>query len=133
MSTRTILTTSVMVASLAFTSCNTATEKCPIYPEAVKTLVYQEMKDRTLIRDLHIGQDDCHLSLVIIIGYAANEKYAKEQGDDMVRLTKSFGPGPAPGKEIGEGLYDYLIGIYRLDETEVALGAKAKQARRISW
>ena len=76
---------------------------------------------------------NCRLSLAIVIGHAASKAYSMEQGDAMLRLTKSFGPGPAPRKQIGEGIYDYLVGVYWPDETRVALGAKSRQARRLRW
>ena len=55
-------------------------------------------------------------------------------GDDFVRLTKFFGSEEMPGgKHIGKGLYDYTVGIFNPDETEVATGAKVSFSRSISW
>ena len=48
-------------------------------------------------------------------------------------MTKSLGPDRSPGKEIGRGTYDYLIGVYYPSERQVALGAKSRVAERISW
>ena len=34
---------------------------------------------------------------------------------------------------IGEGIYDYVVGVYYPNEKQLASGAKAKNARRITW
>lgn len=108
-------------------------DDCPVYPDDGKSIVYSVVNEQLLVRDSHIEQDGCRLYLAIIIGHAANEDHAREVGDNMVRLTKSFGPGPAPSREIGKGVYDYIIGVYRPDKTPIALGAKDRSARRILW
>ena len=54
-------------------------------------------------------------------------------GDNFMRLTKFFGPEEMPGKHIGKGLYDYTVGTFDPDETEVAMGAKVSFSRSISW
>ena len=94
--------------ALAFTCGPAVADDCPVYPDEAKAIVYQEMNARTLVRDSYIGQDGCRLSLVLVVGHAATEAFAKDQADDMV-------------------------GAYTPDETRVALGAKNRQARRISW
>ena len=101
----------------------------------MKDFVLQEIKYRSLVDDAAIGQDNCNLSLAIIVSPATNEAYAKELGDYFIRLTKSFAPGsPPPSKEIGKGVYDYLIGVYvAYTDKEIALGAKASNARWITW
>ncbi|MYJ73016.1 MAG: hypothetical protein F4092_14865 [Rhodospirillaceae bacterium] len=110
-----------------------ASAGCPVYPDELKALVYQAMNGRAHVRDVYIGQKRCRLSLALVVGYAASETYARDLGDSIVRLTKSFGAGPAPRKKIGKGIYDFLVGIYRPDETRVALGAKGRHAREIRW
>ena len=108
---------------------------CDIYPEDLKDLVLQEIKNRSLVDDAAIGQDNCNLSLAIIVSPATNEAYAKELGDGFVRLTKGFAPGsPPPSKEIGIGVYNYLIGVYAAHtDKKIVLGAKASNARWITW
>ena len=105
---------------------------CPAYPEWAKTEVYRIMNARLIIRDTYIGQEDCKLNLAIV-GYITDEATARKQGDSMVRLTKSMGPEPDPGQQIGRGTYDYLVGIFRPDGTTVEMGAKARSGNRIVW
>ncbi len=86
-----------------------------------------------LVRDAAITQEGHKFSLAIVVNYAVSEEYARELGDNFVRLTKTLGPDDRPSKEIGQGKYDYLVGVYRSNEQEVVLGAKDRNARRITW
>ena len=73
------------------------------------------------------------VSLVIIVDYATTPHYAFELGDNFIRMAKSFLKDEQPGKLIGMGRYDYLIGVYYPDERKVAQGAKSRSAYGISW
>ena len=120
---------SLPVIAMSFSkSCKEVS--CDIYPEDLKDLVLPEIKNRRLVDDAAIGQDNCNLSLTIIVSPATNEAYSKELGDYFIRLTKSFAPGsPPPNKEIGKGVYNYLIGVYdAYTDKEIALGAKASNS-----
>ena len=124
----------MLVIAMSFSkSCKEVS--CDIYPEDLKDLVLPEIKNRRLVDDAAIGQDNCNLSLAIIVNPATNEVYAKELGDYFIRLTKSFAPGsPPPSKEIGKGVYDYLIGVYdAYTDKEIVLGAKVSNAHWITW
>ena len=85
------------------------------------------------VRDAAVSQKGDQLSLVLIVGFATNTQRAKTLGENFVRLTKSLGPDRSPGKEIGKGIFDYVIGVYYPDESQVVLGAKSRAAERISW
>ena len=91
------------------------------------------IKDYPRVRDAAIGQDGNKLSLVIIVDYATVPSYAQQLGDNFVRLVKSLLRDGDVGKRIGTGEYDYLIGVYYPNEKQLAMGAKAKSADRISW
>ena len=54
-------------------------------------------------------------------------------GENFVRLCKTFIEDDSPGRTIGRGKYDYLIGVYYPNEKRVAQGAKSRVANRISW
>ncbi len=64
---------------------------------------------------------------------ATNEDYARQLGDNFVRMVKAFSDDDPPGQTIGTGKYDYLISIYTSAEERVALGAKSRISDRISW
>ena len=85
------------------------------------------------VRDAAVQQDGQELGLVVIVGHAVNEEYAKEVGDGFVRLVKTFSPDDPPGKDIGAGIYDYLIGVYRPNGDNVVLGAKLSWRDSITW
>ncbi len=99
----------------------------------VKAAVVSSIKAYPEVRDAAITQKEDQLSLVLIVRSATNTQRAKELGENFVRLTKSLGPDKSPGKEIGKGTYDYVIGVYYPNEKQVALGAKSRGAERISW
>ncbi len=46
---------------------------------------------------------------------------------------KSLEPDTSLGRSIGSGTYDYLIGVYTRDETQLAPGANVSVAERITW
>lgn len=75
----------------------------------------------------------CEISLALIVAHRLIEPEAQELGDSFLRLVKSLGPDTSPGRSIGSGTYDYLIGVYMRDETQLALGAKVSVAERITW
>ena len=99
----------------------------------IRDMVISSIEGYPRVREASIGQDGKQLSLVIIVDYATDPGYAQELGDNFVRLAKTFLKDGAPGKQIGTGKYDYLIGVYYPNEQKVALGAKVRSADRISW
>ena len=108
-------------------------EDCPAYPDDMKALIYLELKKEILVHDAYIGQKGCDLKLAVVVNAAANEAYARDLGERFVRLTKTFGPGPAPSKQIGKGIYSLLVGVFTSGEKRLVLGAKVSGARRITW
>jgi hypothetical protein len=111
----------------------TSTAKKRTLTEEEKELASTSIEGYTEVQDAAITQDGDQLSLALIVGYATNEETAKDLGDSFVRLIKTFGPEDAPGKEIGPGIYYYLIGVYYPDETLVAMGAKCPSCSKITW
>ena len=99
----------------------------------IKDMAIFSIEDYPRVRDAAIVQDGKQLSLVIIVDYATDPGYAQQLGDDFVRLTKSLLRDGGVGQRIGNGKYDYLIGVYYPNDRKVAQGAKARTADRISW
>ena len=91
------------------------------------------IKGNAEVVDAAITQDGNSLSLVLIVRSATNAPRARELGDNFVRQVKTFSDDDSPGKEIGTGRYDYLIGVYYPNEKQVVSGAKNRVAARISW
>lgn len=98
-----------------------------------KTTAINQIKAYPEILDAAIEQDGKDLSLVLIVEYGTSEEYAKQLGDNFVRMVKTFGPEPAPGKLIGEGMFNYLVGVYYPNGELVAMGAKVSFATHITW
>ena len=99
----------------------------------IEEFLIPNIKSQPDVMDAAVAQDGDDISLVLIIGFATNESRAKELGENFVRITKSLMNDGAPGREIGKGKYNYLIGVYYPNEKTVALGAKAKTAGQLKW
>ena len=93
----------------------------------------QTIKQYTLVRDAAIEQSGDQFNLALIVNRATNERYARELGDNFVRMLKAFSDDDSPGKAIGRGKYDYIITVAAQDGTVIALGAKARTSTRITW
>ena len=100
---------------------------------SVKELAIESIKGYSEVFDAAITEDGRKLSLVVIVGCATSDAVAKDMGDNFVRMVKSFGPEPAPTKEIGKGDFDYLVGVYCAGDKQIALGAKNRNSTRINW
>jgi len=121
----------LMVILLAI-SCGPSAPPPQITEEQIN-LAVQGIKEYPDVQDAAVHQEGKELSLVVIVDYGTSEKGAKELGDNFVRMVKTFGPEPAPSKEIGEGMFDYMIGVAYPNEEMVAIGAKVSFADHITW
>ena len=102
-------------------------------PVTARGIIFGTIQDYPLVRDAAMTQDGNQVSLVLIVDYAIDPDYARQLGDNFVRLAKSFLKDDPPGKAIGRGKYDYLIRVYYPNEKRLALGAKSRVSDRISW
>ena len=97
-----------------------------------RRLALLEIESRAGVRDAAVSVEGNQYSLVVV-AYATSESYARTLAEDFVRLLKSLGPDDSPGKEVGRGKYDYVVGVYYPNEEPLALGANASTAGSISW
>lgn len=132
-----ILLALILAAMPLFAAC--APEEAPKLTELGKSIAINEIKVRPEVLDAAIVQKRDDLSLAIIVPKGTSETRAKELGEAFVRLVKTFGlldsgkSEPAPGKEIGNGIFDYLITVASQDQTIIIQGAKVSGATHISW
>ena len=98
-----------------------------------KDLATSAIEQSPEVIDSHITQSGGQLSLVLIVSYGTSVARAKQLGENFVRSVKTFSPDENPGRLIGQGRYDYMIGVYYPNEKQVALGAKAATARNVAW
>jgi len=116
----------------------TATSSDPTPVQASRQLTLSDMvlptiKSYDLVRNAEIRRDGNRFDLVLLVDYAIDPNYAREIGDSFVRLTKSMLQDGETGEAIGRGEYDYVIHIYYPNNKQVAIGAKASVARKITW
>ena len=114
------------------TTTTTTPEATTLTSEQIN-LAIQVIKGYPEVRDAAVSRDGKDLSLVLIVDYATSKTQAKNLGDNFVRLVKTYGPEPSPGKEIGAGTFDYLIGVYYPNQEMVAMGAKVSFSDHITW
>ncbi len=101
--------------------------------DVIEALVLASIEVLPRVVDAAMFQDGDQISLVVVVDYATNESYAKQLGDNFVRLAKTHLKDVAPGKNIGKGEYDYLVGVYYPNEKQLALGAKSRSSQDIRW
>ena len=109
-------------------------EGCPTYPRDKIEIAVAGIRQQSLVRDAAIVQEGCLLKLAILANPIITEDHAEQLGDNFVRLTKTLGPGLNPRKEIGAGIYEYMVGVYEAgSQKSIVLGAKAPRGRSIRW
>jgi len=112
---------------------NLLSKSVPKITEDEKLLAITSIKEQSGVKDAAIEQENEEVSLAIIVEYGTSKERAKELGENFVRLVKTFSQDVNPEKEIGRGIYDYLIGVYYPNNKEIVMGAKASIARSITW
>lgn len=105
----------------------------PVVTAQEKQMAIDMIKGYEEVTDAGISQENGTLSLVVFVKYGTSKEQAKEMGDNFVRLVKTFTQDISPEKEIGEGIYDYMIGVYYPNEKKIAIGAKSSIGRNITW
>ncbi len=124
--------TAVLTIMLLVVGC-APTAPPPEISDTAKKFAIDGIMGYTLVRDAGVFQDGKKVKLVIIANDAINEQYAKELCDNFVRMVKQFSEDENPGKEIGKGIYDYLVGVYTSTEEEVVIGFKSADLPHITW
>ena len=98
-----------------------------------KAMILSGIEGNPAVLDAAVSQQGASISLVLMVAPGTSESEAKRLGENPVRMTKSLSQDSPPGKAIGRGIYNYLVGVYYPDERMVAQGAKVTFAERITW
>ena len=99
----------------------------------IQAMAISSIETQPMVVEAAISQDGNEISLVLIVGYAIDRTHAEQLADSFLRMTKSLLKDGAPGKDIGPGEYDYVIGVYYPNEDQIALGAKSRGSSQITW
>lgn len=121
------------VLSISTLMCGCSATPAPVVTEAEKTRAIDQILLHDGAEDAALKQKGNTLSLVVVVSHGTSADRAKEIGEDFVRLVKSFSKDVSPEREVGQGVYDYLIGVYYPGQIEIATGAKASIATSIRW
>ena len=105
----------------------------PQITQEIKSAAIDQIKGYPRVRDAAILQKGKNITLAIVVDYGTSKSYAKELGDNFVRMVKGLSEDKPPGKKIGKGIYNYTIGVFHPNEKRIAMGAKVTIADHISW
>ncbi len=93
----------------------------------------REIENRPDVIEADIAQKVDTISIAIVIPDYSESK-AKVIGEDCLRLAITFIDKENPGSQyIGYTEFDYLIGVYLQDGTQLTLGRKAASSRAFVW
>ena len=104
-----------------------------VITETEKSLAIETIKGYQGVIDAAISQNGKEVNLAIIVSDRTSEAYAKQLGENFLRLVKTYSKDSPPKKEIGKGIFHYLVGIYTPSKKLIVMGAKDGNATRISW
>jgi len=114
-------------------SGNRSKQEIPQITQEIKSAAIDQIKAYTRVRDGAILQKGKNIALAIVVDYGTSKSYAKELGDNFVRMIKGSSEDKPPGKKIGKGIYNYTIGVFYPNEKRIVMGAKVTIADHISW
>ena len=111
-----------------------SSESFPQVSDEIKQVVVDYVVESSpMVLDADIHQEGRRVDLVMVVSFAINEAHAHEMADSFVRMLKSLGPDTNPGKEVGPGIYDYVIGVYLPDRESLFMGGKSRGSSDIYW
>ena len=105
----------------------------PILSTSYLSVAESSIKANPAVLDAAAKRQGNTINLVLIVHPLTSKARAQQLGENFVRMVKSLSNDTKPGKDIGTGKYDYLVGVYYPNEKRVAQGAKSRVAKRISW
>ena len=110
--------------------------KSLMFPEITRenelTAITSIKRERGVL-DANIIQNNVKVNLFLKVESSTSREHAKGLGDIFVRLVKKECRDFDPNKDIGEGIYDYLITVYYPEKILLMKGIKESQAKFINW
>lgn len=85
------------------------------------------------VRESSISQVGRQVSLLLVADQGTSPSRARQLGYSSVRIVKRIGPDDNPGRTIGRGQFDNLIGVDDASNRQIVMGAKNRLAVSISW
>ena len=99
----------------------------------VDAIVSENIQLEPEVLDAAVSRQGSQVNLVLIVRSSTNQARGKQLGENFLRMYKSLSDDDSPGRSIGKGKYDYLVGVYYPNETTLVQGAKVSFADRITW
>lgn len=110
--------------------------KSIMFPEITrqnKLAAITSIKKEVGVLDANIIQNNVKVKLYLKVENDTSRERAKELGDKFVRFVKKECRDFDPNKDIGEGIYDYLIRIFYPEKILVLKGVKESLEKTINW
>jgi hypothetical protein len=106
----------------------------PLITETEKQLAIDTITGYPEVKEAAIVQKEGNkVNLAVIVRASINKETAQRIGDNFVRALKTYSQDIAPSKSVGKGIYDYMVGVYRQDESLIVMGNKPANAEHIIW
>ncbi len=105
----------------------------PEFEKKDQLLIINEMKGNDDVRDATVVQDGVNIRLYLVVGGEITKKRAIELGERFIRLAKAASKDFKPNKDIGKGIYNYIIQINYPNKRTVLIGNKVCTEKIINW
>lgn len=123
-----------LIVSLAvLLAAGSATAGSPSISDDDKSSAVERIAKYEGVRDASVTQRGADVYLTIIVDPRVSAPYARRLGDDFVRFVKTSCNDKIPGKEVGPGIYNYLVSVYYENRKMLVMGVKAASSPRITW
>ena len=84
----------------------------PEIDDFIKSMAIDQIKESNGVRYAAISQTNEKVNLAITVDYRVSKKDAKRLGDNFMRLVKTYSKDEPPSKDLGSGIYNYVVGVY---------------------
>lgn len=123
------------LAALLFAFSAMANIDAPVLTFQQKVEIVVEAKKNPAILELKLEQNGYVIAISAIVDKDTTRDQAKGMAHDLVVLTKalSLDDKPKDDKTIGKGLYDYNIGINRVDGILLLTAKKPAKKKKINF
>ena len=91
----------------------------------VDAIVSENIQIEPEVLDAAVSHQGSQVSLVLIVRSSTNQSRGKQLGEQFLRMYKSLSDDDSPGRSIGKGKYDYIVGVYYPNEKPLVQGQRS--------
>ncbi len=106
----------------------------PILGHKERSLAISDMRKKEAVVDAAINQEGDELSLLLIVSQGISVSQAEALGEEfLLALRSRIDDVKKPGVGSGEGIYNYLLGVYTPDQKRIAFASQSQNETHLSW